>query len=67
MLSENTKYNESISFNAMPVYHLEPNSRVTVRDTDSQIYGDYIIKTISLPLDISGTMSISATRAIDRE
>ena len=32
----------------------------------SSIYGDYMIKTISLPLDINGTMSISCTKALER-
>ena len=28
--------------------------------------GDYIIKSISLPIDVGGTMSISAVRALER-
>ena len=66
MLNENTKYNESISFNSLPIYYIEPNSRITVRDIDSQIYGDYMIKTMSIPLGISGTMSVSCSKIIDR-
>ena len=66
VLHEYTNYNSNVSFTALPVYYLEPNSRVTIRDIDSQIYGDYIIKTISLPLDISGTMNITCSKAIER-
>lgn len=51
---------------AIPVYYLEPNNRITVRDDSSKIYGDYVIKTITLPLDISGTMNIQATKALER-
>ena len=47
-------------------YHLEPNTRIGVRDIESDIYGDYMISSISIPLDISSTMSISATRALER-
>ena len=66
VLHEYTNYNNNVSFTALPVYYLEPNSRITIRDIDSQIYGDYIIKTISLPLDISGTMNITCSKAIER-
>ena len=66
LLYEYTSYNESIQLQAIPIYHLEPNTRIVVNDVESDIHGDYIIKSISLPLDINGTMSITATRAIDK-
>ena len=66
LLYQYTNYNESISISAIPVYYLEPNNRITVRDDSSKIYGDYVIKTITLPLDISGTMNIQATKALER-
>lgn len=66
LLYQYTNYNESISMSAIPVYYLEPNNRITVRDDSSKIYGDYVIKTITLPLDISSTMNIQATKALER-
>lgn len=66
LLYQHTSYNESISIQSVPIYYLEPNTRITVRDTESNIYGDYMISNISIPLDINGTMSISATRALER-
>lgn len=66
LLYQYTSYNESITIDALPIYYLEPNVRITVRDSLSGIYGDYMIKSISLPLDISSTMSISCTRALER-
>ena len=66
LLHELTSYNESISIQCLPIFTLEPNTRINVRDVESDIYGDYMISTISIPLDINGTMSISATRALER-
>lgn len=66
LLYEYTSYNESIQIQCLPIYHLEPNTRITVNDIESDIHGDYIMKSISLPLGVSGTMSISATRALER-
>ena len=66
LLHEYTSYNESITIQSIPIYHLEPNTRIGVRDIESDIYGDYMISSISIPLDISSTMSISAIRALER-
>lgn len=66
LLYQHTSYNESITLQSLPVYTLEPNTRIGVQDIESDIYGDYMISTISIPLDINGQMSISATRALER-
>lgn len=63
LLYELTSYSETIQIQTIPIYHLEPNIRISVYDKDSNINGDYMISTISLPLNITGTTSISATRA----
>lgn len=66
LLYEYTSYNESISINSIPFYFLEPNTRITVRDNNSGIYGDYMINSISIGLGISGTMTLSCSRALER-
>jgi hypothetical protein len=66
LLYQYTNYNESISLQCVPLYHLDVNRRITVQDRSSNIYGDYIVKTINLPLGGSGLMNISAIRALDR-
>ena len=47
-------------------FSFEPNSRITVYDEKSGIFGDYIIKSISLPLDVTSTMSINAYKALQK-
>lgn len=66
LLYKHTSYTESISISCMPIYYLEVNRRITVKDKKSGIKGDYIINSITLPLDPNGSMSISASRAMDR-
>ncbi len=66
LLHEYTSYNESVNIQTVPIYNLEPNIRIGARDIESDIYGDYMISSISIPLDVGGTMSISATRALER-
>lgn len=57
---------ESISISALPVYYLNPNTRIFVKDSNSGIEGEYIVSRISLPLTYNGMMSISATKAVQR-
>lgn len=57
---------ETISINALPIYYLEPNTRISVKDKNSGIDGEYIVNQITLPLDYAGMMSISATKAVER-
>ena len=66
LLYQYTDYNNSISFQCVPIYYLEPNTRITVNDRKADIYGDFIIQNISRPLDGQGTMSVTATRALER-
>ena len=66
LLYLHTTMNNTITVAALPIYYLEPNTRITVRDAATGIYGDFMINTISLPLDANGTMSISAYRALER-
>ena len=66
LLYEKTGYNESIQMNGLPIYHLEPNIRIGARDISSDIYGDYMLKSMTIPLRAGNTMSISATRVTEK-
>jgi hypothetical protein len=57
---------ETVSVSALPVYHLEPNVRILIRDDNSHINGEYIVNKITIPLDPKGSMNISAVKAVDR-
>ena len=66
LLTNYTDYNENISITCLPLYHLEPNTRITINDPTSGIQGDYIINSISFDLSINGTMTITAKKVIEK-
>lgn len=66
ILHELTSYNNSINISCTPIYHLEPNTRIAINDDKADVFGDYMIKTMSIPLTINGNMTIIATKAIER-
>lgn len=57
---------ESITISVLPIYHLEPNTRIFVRHDESGINGEYILTRYSLNLGTGNNMSISASKAVDR-
>ena len=65
-LYEKTYYQESITISCLPIYYLEPNTRIKVVDNKTGISGIFVIKSISIPLEHSNMMSITATRLADR-
>ena len=54
---------ESISLTSVPIYYLEPNTRIFVNANNESITGDYIVNRITIPLQYNGTMNISANKA----
>ena len=66
LLTNYTDYNESISITCLPLYHLEPNVRITINDPMSGVQGDFIINTINFDLSHTGTMTINAKKVIEK-
>lgn len=54
---------ENITITSLPIYYLEPNNRIFVKDAERKINGEYIITKITYPLAYNGTMQITATKA----
>ncbi len=63
LLFEYAYCNETISLTTIPIYHLTPNTKISIYDEKSKVNGEYIIQKITVPLNYNGTMTISATRA----
>ena len=57
---------ENISVKSIPIYYLQPNTRIYIKDDYSKINGEYIINKMTIPLSYNGTMSINATKAPER-
>lgn len=57
---------ESLSITAIPIYYLEPNNRIYIKDTPTGIDGSYLFTQYTIPLTYNGTMQITATKVADR-
>lgn len=63
-LYSHTYYQRTVSLTAFPVYYLEPNTRIRINDSVTKTYGDFMIQNISLPLDMTQSMSITANECM---
>lgn len=66
LLYEHVTLNDSITISCLPIYWLEPNRKIEVEDDKTRIYGEYMIKSFSIPLTHNGLMTLQATKALRR-
>ena len=57
LIYQHTITTTSITLTSLPIYYLEPNTRIYVEG-----YGDYTLDKISYSLNYNGTMSLSGTK-----
>jgi hypothetical protein len=57
---------ESVTITSVPIYYLEPNTRIYISDIEANIEGEYILSKFTIPLQYNGTMSLTATKAVNR-
>lgn len=61
-LKQRSNLAETISCSCVPVYGLTPNSKIRVHEPDIGIEGDYLVKSVSVPLRYDGTMTFDAEK-----
>lgn len=63
LLNQHTYTADAVNITCVPIYRLDVNTRITVKDMETNISGEYNINKISIPLTYNGTMTIGADRA----
>lgn len=57
---------DNITLNTVPIYYLEPNTRIRLYNKETNIDGDYIVSKLTITLGAGKAMSISASKAPSR-
>ncbi len=66
MLYQYSYYNDNVSISSVPIYYLNPNTIISIKDDLSQIIGYYIMNKIDISLAYNGTMTINAIKSPER-
>lgn len=61
-----TTYQKSVSLGAIPVFYLEPNTRVQLNDATTNTYGEFNVSSISIPLGAGNSMTVTMSQAVER-
>ena len=66
LLYNYTYINQSVSLTSIPIYYLEPNTLIYIKDETNDINGEYTVNRMTIPFTYNGTMSITANRIPQR-
>lgn len=66
LLFESTTNMSPLNISSVSIYSLDVNNRITINDNINNIYGDFMIDSFNLDLDIGNNMSINTHRIVDR-
>ena len=66
LLYQHAYCSEAVSITSVPMYNLDVNKRIGIKDEEQGIDGEYIISKLTIPLQYNGTMNITATKAVNR-
>lgn len=66
LLYQHLYCSEAITLTSVPIYYLQPNHRIFVRDSHTNTNGEYLLNKITVPLTYNGTSSLNAQLAPQR-
>lgn len=65
-LFAHTRYQKTVSLTTLPVFYLEPNSRVELNSKSVNVYGDFMVQNVSLTLGPGANMSVVLNEVAER-
>ena len=63
MLYQYSYYNDTVNISAVPIYYLQPNTIISIKDELSKIIGYYVMNKINISLAYNGMMQITAIKS----
>ena len=61
-----SNYQRTVSLTSIPVYYLEPNSRVVINDASTNTYGDFMVQNINLTFGPGANMAVTLNEIHER-
>lgn len=64
LLYNHSYCNENINISLVPIYTLEPNHKIYIKDEKSHVDGEYLVNKITLPLGYKKMMQITGIKSV---
>lgn len=65
LLNTYISYNNSVGITCLPMFFLEPNTRIKINDDYTDLHGDFLIKDFSINLNNLSTMTLNCSKVIE--
>lgn len=65
-LYNHTTYQKTVSLTTLPIFYLNPNTRIQLNDSVTNTYGDFMIQSISLTLGPGANMALTLSEIRER-
>ena len=62
ILYDHSYATEALSITAIPIYYLEPNTKIYIYNKEVMIEGDYVLTSLNIPLTYNSMMTLSASK-----
>ena len=66
MLYQYSYYNDTVNISNVPIYYLQPNTIISIKDELSRVIGYYVMDKINISLSYNGMMQITAVKSPER-
>ena len=61
-----TNYQRTVSLTTIPIFYLEPNSRVIISDKSTNTYGNFMVQNINISFGPGANMSVTLNEIFER-
>lgn len=65
LLYNHTYAADTVNLTSIPIYYLQPNTRISIKDAGIGVEGEYIVTRITLPLNYNGMMQLTASKVAE--
>ena len=65
LLYNHTYAADTVNITSIPIYYLQPNTRISIKDAGVGVEGEYIVSRITLPLNYNGMMQLTASKVAE--
>lgn len=56
---------EKVNLQLVPIYYLEPNHHILIRNEDTTVDGEYLVEKIAIQLKHDGMMTVNTTKVVE--
>lgn len=66
LMYQHSTYNDTMQVTTIPIYYMDANCQIEILPNEFNLSGKYWVKSVSIPFDSNGSMSLNITELLDK-